>query len=379
MHKQNVPTHIKNTSVMNKNTRSKIESSLITSSQEFWHLDEKIYIRRTRDYDLAKDVVAIENLTKAIIASDEMVFQIAQPLSKSRFSMRPENMRQQILNLLEESSIFRLEDNGIHRSNPYVDLFVRQAKNYKLHEIPLQDLSENEEFYWIANLNAFVRSIRVLGQGQPFKKSIGDHQRLSNKNYAGLIKYIDSLFNVRSRLMVIRLDIGMSRKACWNEDGRKMADYEKIKRFKNELFVYLKKQFTEEVFVGFAWKLEYGLEKTYHYHLLLFFNGRLVREDVTIGKIIGEYWRNEITKGEGIYYNCNAHKENYVKCGVGIINHGDFDLRENLKTVASYLTKTDYFIKMAAPGGDPVFRRGNVLKSPESKVGRPRNIDPNPK
>ncbi|MGZ4969142.1 MAG: hypothetical protein ACXWFX_14655 [Methylobacter sp.] len=88
--------------------------------------------------------------------------------------------------------------------------------------------------------------------------------------------------------------------------------------------------------------------------------------------MIGEYWKNDITKGRGIYFSCNANKAAYKYPGIGMIDYYDIELIENLKMAASYLTKTDYYAKVAATEGNMrTFFKG-VVKAKTSNQGRPR-------
>lgn len=47
--------------------------------------------------------------------------------------------------------------------------------------------------------------------------------------------------------------------------------------------------------VGYVWKLEYGIDKGFHYHMMI--------QDINIAKMIGEYWAAVITHYRGLYYS----------------------------------------------------------------------------
>ena len=90
--------------------------------------------------------------------------------------------------------------------------------------------------------------------------------------------------------------------------------------------------------------------------------------------MIGDYWNDTLTSGNGTYYNCNAHKEQYQNLGIGMINYSDEGLMVNLKEhVAPYLNKTDYFIKLITTGKERAFIRGVLSKPKTEKRGRPRS------
>ena len=136
----------------------------------------------------------------------------------------------------------------------------------------------------------------------------------------------------------------------------------------------LEKKKYKKNLVGYVWKLEYGADKAFHYHMIFFFFFSNHRQDVKIAKSIGEMWKHEITNGKGIYWNCNAKKKHFEKNGriaTGKIKHDDQKLRENLNLMASYLTKPDYFVKLTLSNGTRTFGKGSKPK--KIKAGRPRN------
>jgi hypothetical protein len=133
--------------------------------------------------------------------------------------------------------------------------------------------------------------------------------------------------------------------------------------------------------VGYIWKLEPGELKDWHYHFFFLFNGSQVREDISRADMIGEYWQKVITQGRGIYYNCNAHKDKYKRCGIGMINHYDMELIANLKNEAApYLAKTGDYMSVCKQDIDigRTFGKG-IVKAKTDNRGRPRNpIYPEP-
>jgi hypothetical protein len=127
-------------------------------------------------------------------------------------------------------------------------------------------------------------------------------------------------------------------------------------------------------FITYAWKLEYGPLKGYHYHAFFFFNGSEVMEDGTIAKMIGDHWSNVVTKGSGGYFNCNAIKEKYPTLGIGAIAHHDSEKINILKNVAlEYLMKLDFYIRPIADTKIRTFQTGALPKVVSKHSGRPRS------
>jgi hypothetical protein len=227
---------------------------------------------------------------------------------------------------------------------------------------------------WVGIANRLVKLIRRQAQTSAFKKIKRDHMRSANKNYQGLSNYIHALFERHSRLVVIRIDLGYLSEYGWPNGVKAPVTPIQFKSHKEQLIKGLDKLFLPEALIGYACKLEYGLDKSFHIHLLVFLDGSKVREDVILGRMIGDYWNNVVTAGKGMHFNCNAFKAKYgAKCAVGMIESSNEVALEILKTdIALYLTKTDYYIKLVMGDGGRTFFKGNMPKPRTSNRGRPR-------
>jgi len=262
-----------------------------------------------------------------------------------------------------------------HKANPHIDLIIRHIDSRKLSQLTsfFNALFNDEVVKWVDVLNGCVEAMRKEANGLKFKMAVNKFQRVSNKNHKELMKYIEMQFEAHSRLLVLRIDLGYRKPQGWPLKSESPVQYDDVKKHWTALLKFLNAKIPD--LTGFAYKLEYGLEKLFHYHLLVLLDGSKVREDVTIAKIIGLAW-NDITVGKGLHYNCNDNKYMYKSCGIGMINHNDHELREGLKMAAAYLTKTDYFIKMVAPENGRTFGKGNMPAPKFTNKGRPRKLKP---
>jgi hypothetical protein len=154
------------------------------------------------------------------------------------------------------------------------------------------------------------------------------------------------------KLMVLRLDLGYRRE--WVDSmapqGHMFKDWEVLKAFLNSAFA--------SSFVGYAVKAEYGVKKGVHMHLLLLFDGSVVRQDVTIGRLVGEHWNNVVTQGAGVYFNCNtpAYKNRFSYCGVGVFNRLDEACVAGFQKMADYMAKEDFLVRVVMPAHSRFFR-----------------------
>ncbi|EGH27726.1 hypothetical protein PSYJA_01294, partial [Pseudomonas syringae pv. japonica str. M301072] len=152
----------------------------------------------------------------------------------------------------------------------------------------------------------------------------------------------------------------------------KEASLDQVWRHREFLLKKLSKTNSPYAMVGYAWKLEYGKRKGFHYHLMLFLDGSKVMRHVAIGKSIGEIWVNEITEGAGSYWNCTGKEFYYKSCGVGEVDYYDAPKIQAVKDAAAYLVKIDRWITTLVPKGMRCFGKGVVKKVEGTALGRPR-------
>lgn len=224
--------------------------------------------------------------------------------------------------------------------------------------------------------NLILKLIKDETSSADFNSYLRDSNKGSEKNFDSLKIFINDLFDNRARLMVVRLDlyyethnrVSVSELQAHLESEQAIADRERFfyKWKRNPLFEFL---------VGYVCKVEHGLDKGFHFHTLLIFDGSKVCKDVSLARLVGEYWRDVITEGRGNYNNCNAKKEKYKKLGIGMINYSDKKLRENLlKWVTAYLIKPDLFSQIILRGKSGTGNRSltKSLLPIKEKLGRPR-------
>lgn len=284
-----------------------------------------------------------------------------------------ENTYELLLNLKKQKDVIQ-NHFALNTFSPYVNLFFDVATT-----------AREENYSDIEFLEHLKKDIT----GDQFKKEIQQKRKAISKNKRSLLRYIDSLFEYRSRLLVLRIDFSYQKDAggffttsdgeridlifgAKNKDLLEKWSIE-VREQRKQLIKNLKKKYKKDL-VGYVWKLEYGADKAFHYHMIFFLDESHHRQDVKIAESIGEMWKHEITQGKGIYWNCNAKKKHFEKNGriaTGKIKHDDHELRENLNHMASYLTKPDYFVKLTLSDGARTYQRGGKPK--KIKAGRPRN------
>ena len=257
--------------------------------------------------------------------------------------------------------------------SPYVELC------FKISDEDKDKIKTGLEWLDIETKQEILEKLRTDLRSDRFRKAIERKKKAISKNKQSLLRYINALFEYRSRLLIIRLDLSYEsnteRKDKYKSHTKDEIDSwgQTARTHRNILIKKLGKQFKES-FIGYVWKLEYGKDKGFHYHMIFFLDGSTCREDITIAKAIGELWKTEITHGEGVYWYLNADKKRFEinnRVATGMIHYKDIAMRNNLVRMATYLIKPDYFVRTVLPDGARTFQTGGKPK--KIKAGRPRN------
>lgn len=322
----------------------------------------------TCSFDTYNEIIQIEKSTSTIAASNEGIFKRKNTKKGPHLELTNIGAQLFLASRIDTEKI--LNELESHALSPVFNAFKEacdeaQTKNKLSHKKPHEKWTHEESL----ELTELVTKIKEKTKKGDFRTALNNHRRSSNKNTRESVKYIRSLFSNHSRILALRIDLGYQRSIKSKHQNSKLLEIAKTQR--SEMFKHLKSHF-KSALLGYIWKLEYGLEKGYHYHVMLFLDGSQKRQDVTIAKIIGEHWNNEITKGEGNYFNCNAQKETYGKyLGIGMISHADHEKIRNLEKAATYLSKADYYASLITKGGR-TFGKGNMPSERSTPLGRPR-------
>ena len=195
-----------------------------------------------------------------------------------------------------------------------------------------------------------------------------DESRNSKHMVKSTTTYIDQLLENHSKIQVIRLDLGYTkehaRKASLDDINQDLKHLLNNRRTKPSVFGNM---------IGYIAKREYTKDKGPHIHSIFIYDGQKISKDAYKGDQIGEYWKNEITDGKGIFHNCNRAKDRYAKCALGMIDHVDEDKRTVLKEKAiAYLCKEEQSVgTIKQSGNERSFTRGIATRK-KSNDGRGR-------
>jgi hypothetical protein len=222
-------------------------------------------------------------------------------------------------------------------------------------------------------LNKLVEKIRIEWKTNNIQAKVNARKKDANNRYNEYCKYIDNLFKNCARQVVLRIDLYYKKQYANNIT---IAD---ITNDLNHLFENKRCNSIFDCMNGYIAKLEFGVDKGLHYHVLFFFDGseRNIYSHIHFAEEIGKYWVDTITKGRGDYWNVNDNAARYDslgKRGIGVINWDDTNLMKNLKYIVQYFCKLEQFIRPKFSSKVRLLRRGNFPKVQKVKRGRPRKI-----
>lgn len=258
-------------------------------------------------------------------------------------------------------------------------------RSFGLDEFFLFDFCGKPKFYYSAYgeengeqarvfINDFFKDLWLRLREPKTRKKVLDVRKSAERNVKEYCKYVRSLFAARTPLNVIRIDLSYKKdtQIGLNDLIRDLKHLHANMRHKPMLFKGL---------LGHVEKIEYGLCKGFHVHVLFFFSSeRRANADVYLTEQIGQYWVDQITGGKGHYWNVNANKKYFEikgRLGIGEIHAHDEKAINNLYKIVTYMCKLEQFISPVANPKTKLLRRGEmpILTSP--KRGRPRNIEQN--
>ena len=341
--------------------------------------DEAIY--RRKDIHDVYGLLALERFVNDVMSSDTPPFTLCvsqdtkpyfqcNEVAQWHFRRVPEFI--EVINKLsprfsysEQIEVFRIccvQMNLLEAELPWHDLYHTPQK-----PLPQFGNQTGAELF-----NALVEQLRVLCVAHNVKEKARIRHRDAEERSEEYQQYVGALFSAHTRLVVIRIDL------YYQKSHQDEVTAQSATKDLNHFLRNMRKNKMFRCRVGYIVKLEYGIEKGLHYHLILFFDGakRDGTKDIYIAQQLGNYWVEVITVGRGDYWNCNQHRAMYERKGlrgIGVINAYETKLIDNLKRyVVAYLCKPSQFLKPMTNRKIRLTRRGEFPKQPTTKRGRPR-------
>ena len=188
---------------------------------------------------ICADLVSLERLVKEVAACGQALFKIKAKGWNSYLIY--DTLGRDILRFIWREEWIRYHY-PLHRFSPHVEAFFRCSIEFrqKYYDPGVSGYLSEEVRGVAESLNKMIEELKGVVSSDCFKAEINQHTRSSNKNRRSIVKYINALFDARSRLLVVRVDLGYEARIKRN-GGR--ISYAQAKENREEFFKELKKVF----------------------------------------------------------------------------------------------------------------------------------------
>jgi hypothetical protein len=357
---------------------------------------------KSSEGSIASDVDYLTRCVTAIINSKGRMFELIPVMDGTRYPTGKHQIRlskaaQAFLKCLK-MDLDRIVDRypSIETYNRYFGIFynaVTREKQFEYGCVPFalfakEDWLNSSDWNKRSNglltrvvdhLNEIVDEIRQEGNSESFQDWKSRLVRQPNENECRLWSLVLACLDANHHINVLRIDLGYAQYYCDPDlSGEKAVTYRQVRQHRIALRRFLKRDLKRYIKnpqackgMGFAVKMEFGLDKTYHFHVIVILNGDAMSQDVNVAQTICDFWKEVITRGKGGAYNCN--KATYAECGIGSIRYHDEEKLRILKTiVVPYVTKPDYYVGMVKPERDRSFWTSHPPEKAQHSRGRKR-------
>ncbi|ECJ2453608.1 inovirus Gp2 family protein [Salmonella enterica] len=168
--------------------------------------------------------------------------------------------------------------------------------------------------------------------------------------------HINQMVDRYSALLALRIDLSYKKDSIdYQQPDHHQLEHD-VRKLMDDMMLY-------DAVVGYFWVLEYGEERRYHAHVVLWLDRHYTLAPFVYAEYAKKYWEC-ITLQDGIFHRC-GHKP-YYSANISIpVNYSNPMSVDNIRRVLSYLTKEEQ------KWTQPIYGCNEV--SEHSEQGRPRN------
>lgn len=281
---------------------------------------------------------------------------------------------QEFLNLIKGGCDSRCHQMLVVDQNPFVGIYHKVVRkwNSELKSMARYDVLKGGLQQTVDTLNEIVDEMRGEVDKHSVKLFAQRIDRSTKERGRRAVSIIDKCFVQRSRLLVLRVDLGY-RKGRFIDSQDLSNDLEKVKQHWVLLSKGLRKGLVVPNFMAAFGKIEYGVLSGFHIHMIVVMKGAEHQEDISYAKRVGEYWCQNAVGEEGRYFNCNRIKNRYQKIGIGEVNYYEAEKIDTLKKVViGYVVKSDYYMGALSPSRKTFLQLSCIKPNSDDGRGRPR-------
>lgn len=254
-----------------------------------------------------------------------------------------------------------------HKFHPYLDVGLRAIAEVES-AVNEAAASKHQEALNEA-INSLATAIRTRCNTRRIKTEVKNYKRNAETKLKRALRYLLSLFNKRSRLLVLRVDLYVREEGkAWSYSAEADDAFDKFAAALSG------SEIVPDV-IGWMSAREDGADRGRHYHVLAVVDGHKHHAGANLARMLGEYWVKECVGSDkvGSYFNCFALVDKYKHLGIGMIHFTDAKKLLGLYYATRYLCKDE--VQLVATGErSRNFRRGLEDKD-YVRPGAPRMKD----
>lgn len=353
---------------------------------------------------LANQVTLVDEVTAGFVAWYRLVDYLSpskpvnqpQPAVLSRIS---QTKRDEFFELLPVLSAYRLNGADTHMIHDQVSLAYRVFINHPQRlrcDPPPNGMPETHEQYSIRKkaFGQILKAIRYALNGTANRivksKQHYEQQRLLTRYQAYVEQLMRSTKSTgRRRLLVVRIDVSLQRASLYKHDLQRFLGYleQFFKPYRLKPHAHRPSNDVWQHVRGYVRRVEFGVEKGWHAHLLLFIDADHLRKDYTAAQALGMHWINVVQRAQrgiqaqdmGLYYNCNGKKYQYRdRLALGLLDNDKRDFKHKMHNLLThclpYLFKSQSSVRYHTmpkqrllTRGESPFSKHGILKRPTSR------------
>ncbi|MDP7809016.1 inovirus-type Gp2 protein [Acinetobacter baumannii] len=259
---------------------------------------------------------------------------------------------------------------------------LSKQEQYTLYEFSLinQCYTSEQAQAYVQALIKFQKLFAARMESTSIRKQLSNRATNRRRSKERCIQLVDTLLKIHSRILVVRVDLGLIRDPAKLQErsispdfARAEHDSELMQKSLTKLYEASKHNQLKYA-LGHILRLEYTPVKGLHVHCYYFFNANDHRQDITWGQYIAEKWK-VATNNLGSAFICNMKKNEYRYRALGILAYNDHEMLENLKATFDYICKNDQYFAFTVQERLRSFRISQIPDVPDTKLGRARKFE----
>lgn len=311
----------------------------------------------------------LHRVARLLVADDAPLFRV-EPAKAGYFSIVSQPLGAALAEIFQTDFNQIRRDYPMHRFSPYFEVFANTRFNFG-YEVMKCFYTRDKADRVLKSLTKRVKALRRRLRYPKVVQGYSNFRRSPVENFNGLMDGMQRAIDADPRQLILRFDFHYRPSDLDPSAQDIQADFEelpKVQKCRERFHRSIDRKFGASL-RGFAFCLEYGRHRRWHYHYLLLVDPGYADDDIALVESLGEIWR-EVTGGAGEFYNVNAHKNERRFKAVGFVDARDKQVQVGLRAIARYFTLAGLFVQLKLSRRVKTFGKGR-FPTPQAKPGRP--------